>query len=76
MANSHVKPVNATSNERSAAISQSYDAEKPRDEGAAGSINAADEVTRIKLALIVIGLCFSNILTGLPSLMAISDGVY
>jgi hypothetical protein len=31
----------------------------------AGEINAADEVKGIKLALVVLGLCFSNILTGL-----------
>ncbi|KAF1953775.1 MFS general substrate transporter [Byssothecium circinans] len=31
----------------------------------AGGINAADEVKGLKLALIILGLCFSNILTGL-----------
>lgn len=41
------------------------DTEKRSDEAAAGAINAADEVTGIKLAMIVVGLCFSNILTGL-----------
>ncbi|KAJ4357233.1 uncharacterized protein N0V89_001808 [Didymosphaeria variabile] len=30
-----------------------------------GGINAADEVKGLKLALIILGLCFSNILTGL-----------
>lgn len=35
----------------------------------AGEINAADEVEGLKLALIILGLCFSNILTGLVSLL-------
>lgn len=38
-----------------------------------GGINAADEATGLKLALIVFGLCFSNILTGLVSGTRISS---
>lgn len=71
-ANSYLKPVNATSNEEGAATSESPHVENSIDGAAAGGTNAADEVTGIRLALIIIGLCFSNILTGLASWTAIS----
>ena len=47
---------------------QAYDTDIP----AAGDILSTDEITGIKLALIIFGLCFSNILTGLVNIVECS----
>lgn len=65
------EPVHIVSNAESAVLTETLDAENPGDEAAAGDIKAADEVTGIKLALIIVALCFSNILTGLVSRRAL-----
>ena len=57
--------VHIESNVQNSALAETLETKETSDEAAAGSINAADEVTGVKLALIVVGLCFSNILTGL-----------
>ena len=66
-AKEQVEPVHLASNTESGVLTEPLEAEDKKNEAAAGEINAADEVTGIKLALVVVGLCFSNILTGLVS---------
>ena len=57
------EPIHIASNTERAVLPETLDAGATIDEAAAGDIKAANEVTGIKLALIVIALCFSNILT-------------
>ena len=43
------------------------DAAELGDEGNAEDIKSTDEITGLRLALIIVALCFSNVLTGLVS---------
>lgn len=61
------EPVRKSSDAGRAVLAETVDAERKREEAVAGDINTADEVTGIKLGLIVVALCFSNMLTGLVS---------
>lgn len=73
-AKDHKEPIHPTSSAESvAAVAETLDVEQKSHDAAAGDINAADEVKGTKLALIVVGLCFSNILTGLVSRGAYSQ---
>lgn len=65
------------SNKDDATVDVAADKEQLAAEDAqldSGGINAADEVKGLKLALIILGLCFSNILTGLVCLLQDRSG--
>ncbi|KAL8848316.1 MAG: hypothetical protein Q9221_006670 [Calogaya cf. arnoldii] len=73
-ADGYEKPVKAADDAESAVVGESQNAKvESSSEATAGAINAADEVKGLKLALIIVGLCFSNILTGLASQKEIFD---
>ena len=69
------EPVHTASNTESGVMVGTLDAKERSDEATAGDIKAEDEITGIKLALIIVGLCFSNILTGLVGRRALVDGI-
>lgn len=59
--------VSIEDNVASADVSDNRETTSEKTVNGAEGFNAADEVTGIKLALVIVGLCFSNILTGLVS---------
>jgi hypothetical protein len=62
IAKDHDEPTTASGDKNNApSKEQASDIDTP----AVGEIDAADEVKGVKLALVIFGLCFSNILTGL-----------